>query len=390
MRKFSPKRLIAGFKDPVTRPRFIIWAAVVVMILVMLMVVALGASSNRWFCRNACHHVQDDLLAAYDHGPHSQISCLACHEPADGSPVTFMLLKVKALGELYMAIAGTFHFPINPGSALSQNKQEMPATQCTQCHSANRPVSPVKGFIMNHKVHLDKGYWCTVCHNRAAHPEDGITLHLKAPDGSVNTKHANFLDMEGCFRCHDLAGKKIAPGVCKTCHKPGWQFKPDDHMAADYAMKGHAAAASQAATDYAEAQKLAAENIAEGMPKRLATPVNYCFMCHIKEEFCVGCHGMQVSHMADLANKTHPVVAKQQFDKCVLCHGDPFKTSFCFNCHHGTQIGWKFDKTIPWIKQHGSAVKAAGKSDGCFKGCHKPDFCYTCHPKIKPYAPVNP
>ena len=28
--------------------------------------------------------------------------------------------------------------------------------------------------------------------------------------------------------------------------------------------------------------------------------------------------------------------------------------------------------------------------DGCFKGCHKPDFCYTCHPKIKPYAPVNP
>ena len=109
---------LAGFKDPVRRPRFIIWTFVVVLVLAAVVVIALGATSTRWFCAQVCHKVQDDTIAAYEASAHSEISCMACHEPVNANTVVFVLAKMKALGELYLTVTSKYELPLNEGSAL--------------------------------------------------------------------------------------------------------------------------------------------------------------------------------------------------------------------------------------------------------------------------------
>ena len=54
-----------GFKDPATRPRYIIWALVAVLVIAGVMIPVLGVTSTRWFCSEGCHKVQDDTITAY-------------------------------------------------------------------------------------------------------------------------------------------------------------------------------------------------------------------------------------------------------------------------------------------------------------------------------------
>ena len=370
-----PKISLAGFKDPVRRPRYIIWTGVVLLILLPVATIGIGITSTRWFCAQGCHKVQDDLIAAYEHGTHSEISCLACHEPVNADPVTFMLLKTKALKELYETVTDTFHFPLNPGSALALNEEEMGATQCTQCHSANRVVTPSRGILIDHKKHADEDVWCTVCHNRVAHPETAIDLELKAPDGKANVKHPAFTKMTACFRCHDLEGKKDAPGACSTCHTADYPLKPPSHNEAGFFPKGHAELAREDLKAVEEGEKEAEELVKEGVEKRLAEPVSYCGTCHIKSQFCTGCHGVDVPHPKNWL-KTHGPIGKRSPRVCANCHAKSQATAvgtiFCNSCHH--KMG---DPTKPWISQHFKIVRDQGPSE-CFK-CHSPTFCAHCH-----------
>ena len=89
-----------GFKDPTSRPRYIIWALVAVLIIAGVMIPVLGITSTRWFCSEGCHKVQDDTITAYEHSAHSEISCMACHMPVAANPVVFLIHKAEALGEL--------------------------------------------------------------------------------------------------------------------------------------------------------------------------------------------------------------------------------------------------------------------------------------------------
>jgi hypothetical protein len=75
----------------------------------------------------------------------------------------------------------------------------------------------------------------------------------------------------------------------------------------------------------------------------------------------------------------HPVISKEKPDKCVMCHGDPAKTFFCDDCHHGTAVEWEFDTKVPWTeKQHPEAVSASGVK-ACTERCHDATFCADCH-----------
>lgn len=387
-----PRISLAGFKDPVRRPRYIIWTGVIVLALIPLMILGIGASSTRWFCANGCHKVQDDLIAAYQTGTHSEISCLACHEPVNANPVTFMLLKGKAMIELYHAVSNTFKFPLNPGSALALNGEEMAATQCTQCHSSNRVVSPSPGIRIDHKVHTDNGVWCTVCHNRVAHPEKTVTLKLKDGAGVANTKHAPFTKMQACFRCHDLEGKKAfngknPPGKCSTCHTPGFQLKPPSHLQPGFYTKygnskGHAELAKEEYKKVDEAKAEAEKLIEEGVDKQLAEPVFYCSTCHVVNKFCKSCHGVpDMPHAADWQKK-HGAIGRANPAICANCHAKSqaqataaASMQFCNNCHHK----WG-DPNIAWKAQHFKIVLKNGAS-GCLKpdGCHNPTFCAHCH-----------
>lgn len=290
---------LKGFKDPVTRPRFVVWTFTVVFALAAFVVVMLGATSTYWFCANVCHKVQDDTINAYKASTHAEISCMACHEPVNADTVTFLLAKVKSGLEVIPTVGNTFSLPLNPGSALAlKGGKEMGSQQCTQCHSANRKVTPTEGIKIDHKVHADAGVWCTVCHNRVAHNEVAAPPTLKAPNGTENTGHPNFMKMTQCFRCHDLEGKvkmtgegaKAAPGTCTTCHTAGFELVPKTHSAADWSVKGHGEAAKEILKEMgvleAEAKKLEEE----GIKPFLAAPVDECFTCHVESQFCTPCH----------------------------------------------------------------------------------------------------
>jgi len=289
---------LAGFKDPVRRPRFVVWTFVVVFALAAFVVVMLGATSTRMFCADVCHAVQDDSIAAYRGSTHSEISCMACHEPVNADTITFLFAKAKSGLEVIPTVANTFELPLNAGSALAlKGGHEMGSQQCTQCHSKNREFTPSEGIKINHKAHADAGVWCTLCHNRVAHNEVAAPPQL-VHKGVKNVAHPNFMKMDACFRCHDLEGKqkmtgdgaKVAPGVCITCHPAGFELVPETHKAADWSVKAHGEAAREMdkkiGEEGAEAKKLQAEGIAA----YLATPVNECETCHVTTKFCDPCH----------------------------------------------------------------------------------------------------
>ncbi len=402
MAKFN---LVKGFKDPDTRPRFIIWTGVVVLLLAVVVVVALGVTSTKWFCAKGCHKVQDDSIIAYQKSTHSEISCMACHMPVNANPIVFVLHKMKALGELYLTVTDKFELPLNPHSHLSLS-EEMESDKCTQCHNLkNREVTPSKGIIISHEKHeeakpvaaAEVEYWneiqCTWCHNRIAHNEEGWDLTLKNPDGEESHKHENYMTMDACFRCHTLTDTSIsmykAPGACGKCHPKDFKLKPESHEATSFYPEGHADMAkemkSEAASALAEFEKREseAESDKEKAPLPPVEAVFYCTTCHVEATFCTRCHGMDMPHSTEFKEKKHPEVAKTKMDKCDLCHNVK-KTgyTFCNNCHHGAKSNWTFDAKTPWVNQHAKAVTKNGVK-GCIGACHKDTtFCLNCHKKL--------
>lgn len=298
---------LSGFKDPVTRPRYIASTFVVVFAFAAFAVVMIGATSTFWFCdAGICHKVQGDTIRAYQASTHSHISCMACHEPVNADTLTFISAKVKSALELVPTFANTYELPLNPGSGLAlRGGKEMGSQQCEQCHSQNRVTTPGPGLKVNHKVHADAGIWCTVCHNRVAHNDSAAQPQLVAPNGAPNTMHDDFMKMEFCFRCHDLAGTvkmtgpgaKAAPGACTTCHPATFDLLPETHKAAGWAGAGHGAAATDALTEMGVREVEAKKLEQEGVAPYLAAPVDPCFTCHEEKKFCAPCHdGLKVSN----------------------------------------------------------------------------------------------
>jgi len=290
---------LSGFKDPVTRPRFVVWTFVVVFALAAFVVVALGATSTFWFCAEVCHKVQDDTIDAYKASAHSEISCMACHEPANANTIVFLFAKVKSGLEVIPTVGNTFNLPLNAGSALAlEGGTHMGSQQCTQCHSANRITTPGEGILIDHKAHADADIWCTLCHNRTAHNDVAAPPKLVAPNGTKNVAHPDFMKMDACYRCHDLEGKvkmtgpkaKAAPGTCSTCHPSGFKLVPETHETADWSVKGHGEAAKEMIKEMGVLEVEAHELEKEGIEPYLAAPVNECFTCHVETKFCEPCH----------------------------------------------------------------------------------------------------
>jgi nitrate/TMAO reductase-like tetraheme cytochrome c subunit len=354
-----PRLSFEGFRDPVKRPRLIIWVGVVLIILTgvwliaiaMFAAVAMSVTSTRWFCAaSACHKIQADALAGYENSSHSEISCLACHNAVDSNTVVFLIHKVEVGVAGIVGVVGGTELPLNAESEVAMNAKVMPEGQCTQCHTKNRTITPSPGIIIDHAVHSAKGITCTQCHNRIAHDEKGLTL----TKGSH--PHEDFMKMEGCFRCHDLEKKKQAPGDCGLCHPAGFELKPGNHF-----EKGF----FQLYGDSAGHAKLA----------KADTKNTYCGMCHVKAKFCEGCHGVPIPHPAGFT-KTHGPAGKSNPASCAKCHAKGAANAnglqFCNACHHK-----QGDPTKPWIPQHVKVVGEVG-ANSCFE-CHSPTFCANCH-----------
>ena len=372
------RRLFSAFTDRSRRSRAFVWVGITLVALVFLAVSGLAGTSTNWFCTQPCHIVHADNTLAFDAGSHVMISCVACHEPVNGSPITLTIKKIEVMPDLVHTVAKTFEFPLNEGSPIAL---EMTDEYCTQCHHlGNRTINPSVGIIIDHDVHTAEGLTCTTCHNRVAHPEEDITLTLEG-----NEKHENWMDMDACFRCHSQEADAMAPGACSACHPPEFDLVPATHKdpawkPAPGSRSRHGEAASEEASSVAEAEAWA-EGLEEVEPEApldtvYAGEVNTCLTCH-SEQYCSDCHGTVMPHPADFV-ETHGEDGRANPDKCAQCHAtseaDAASQAFCNNCHHsGAQPG------IPWIDQHDDIVRQTG-ADGCFD-CHNPVYCAECHVK---------
>ncbi len=380
-------KLLQGFKDPLRRPRYIMWTGVIVLAAAAFITVAIGATSTYWFCSEVCHKVQDDTIISYDRSSHSKISCMACHMPVHAAPVTFLIHKAHALGELYLTAANRFELPLNPGSRLALYQNYMGSEQCTQCHNlATRIVTPSPGIIIDHDVHEEAEIHCTVCHNRVAHRED-FELTLTCPTtGEPNQPHDDFMEMTACYRCHTLTGESVsgivATGDCMACHTPDFELVPANHLEEGFYQEygessGHAELAMEDYEAYTEARKdLEEPRLDDPMYKQLLNlpepaTVGYCSTCHIERVFCDGCHGLEMPHPENFA-KEHAEDGRTRPEVCEPCHAQVKDSDFCNDCHHDPP-----DPTRDWIPQHMDPVRDVGAQQ-CFE-CHDPTFCAECH-----------
>lgn len=401
------KRALAAFRDPARRPRALIWTAITVACLALVLVAAIGVTSSYWFCGTFCHSVQGDAVAAYNASSHNKVACVSCHLPVNADPVTFLYHKAHAgIVGAYQLVTKTYHAPLNPLSELALNPGHMGSEQCTQCHSANRLVTPHEGILIDHAAHEERDIPCTACHNRVAHPEADLEIAMVAPStGERAAKHADFMTMTACFRCHSLTGKApagsefVAPGECSTCHPPGFDLKPASHETTGFYPAGHA---DLAMMELDPATGRPAEKVVKpvlhgkseestespesgyapgGHEGTLGVPavaaVDYCGTCHVTDTFCVGCHGVEMPHPADFVSN-HAEEGRKSAEACSRCHGGQGQpiagggTDFCNNCHHKGA-----DPNRTWISQHMEPVRSSG-AQACFE-CHKPTYCSACH-----------
>lgn len=354
-----PRIGLTAFKDPERRPRAIVWTSVALMGLAAFIVIAFGATSTVWFCAEVCHKVQDDTITAYQHSTHNKVSCMSCHEPVNANPITFTLKKAKALGELVLTVTNNYELPLNAESHLAENEEEMGAEQCTQCHNLDtRVITASEGIIINHAIHEENDIHCTMCHNRVAHVEDFDLALVDPKTGEPNTRHEDFMLMEGCYRaegCHGLETSYRAPGECSACHPADFPLMPENHEELGFYSQGG---------DSSGHWKLNEER------------PGYCRTCHVESEFCVGCHGVVMPHPEDFS-VDHGTAGKADPAVCANCHAKGTDAGaesfeFCNSCHHEGS-----DPTVGWIPQHYVAVREQG-AQACFE-CHNPTFCAECH-----------
>lgn len=378
-------RLKALLTERSKRPQLLIWSAVALMVTVLLVVFSVVGTSTNWFCTVPCHNVHDDNTLAFNASSHVMISCIACHEPLNGTPLDFILMKIEVAPDLIPTILGTFHLPVNESQSVAF---EMPDEQCLQCHNLeNRTVTASAGLIMNHDVHAEKHVKCTSCHNRVAHPEEDIELVLS------DKKHENWMVMDACFRCHGLEPEAVAPGACDACHTPDFNLVPESHAVPNWFQEfgdssGHGMAASEEASRVAAAEVWAEEILSEAdiahqgpgeyeggeLRPGYEQTVNTCYTCHPRQ-FCIDCHGVEMPHPEGFKTN-HGNEGLANPAACAQCHArseaEAVGTQFCSACHHPQSTPDR-----PWLDQHYIPVREGGTAQ-CLT-CHNPRYCSACH-----------
>ncbi|MCL2024781.1 MAG: NapC/NirT family cytochrome c [Coriobacteriia bacterium] len=414
---------IEAFKNPVSRPRAIIWCGTVLVALLLFVTVAMAATTSFWFCSAVCH-LQTDSINSYLNSSHSKVACVSCHYKPGKDPVSFVFAKITtAIAELPPTIMGTYHIPINAYSDLALNKYEFGDERCNSCHTLeNRTITPSPGIVIDHKIHEDFGVTCTMCHNRVGHNEDGIELVLFDPQsGEPAFPHEDFMLMTACYRCHDMETNKPATGDCLACHTEDFHLIPDNHYAPDleaFLGRPHADLGLEAyalvektmekhgidvepnsATKTEDMRKITADTDgswakkyarSHGEGELVLAPVgaiNYCYTCHLTS-FCDDCHGMAMPHPTEFLRprtiedpEGHAAMSYDPYlmEKCIMCHGVEEETKFCTSCHHGPESNWTFNYESDWTTaQHAEACYTTGVSI-CLQACHTTQFCIDCH-----------
>ncbi len=152
--------------------QFLIFASAVSLLGIALFG-AMKYTSRSGFCAS-CHEMTP-MYKAWQQSGHAGVDCVKCH--AEPGLAGYVGTKVKALGEVYYHITGSYKKPITINSETWQFSQ-----RCLLCHEN------IKGSGKPHNsVHFQQQMPCTSCHRDMVHDPKSNRL---TPSYSV------------CVKCH--------------------------------------------------------------------------------------------------------------------------------------------------------------------------------------------
>jgi len=228
------------FSNPTVRLQALLLGGAFAIIGLLVMAIIVPATSNPWFCGQACHNMNPQYQT-WKVSSHKNINCTACHVDATAWGLFEEKVIIGVQGMINTALRRE-EKPINEHSVVSQ--QHLSSDRCKRCHAnENRKFTFSEGIIMNHNAHDDAGINCAVCHNRVAHEgaEEYEPIKSEWKDARGH-KWNNFMTMkEGCLRCHStnsntkdmetldlIVDSKKPPTACATCHTKDFKL-PEGH-----------------------------------------------------------------------------------------------------------------------------------------------------------------
>jgi hypothetical protein len=313
--------------------RVILGVAIVAAL--VLLAIAFDAGVSLPAVCDACHEMRP-WVAGWRVSPHAKVGCSSCHgtpRPWYGAPVSAFERWGMLGRDLSAHVAGRSQEATN-GADVAPT---IPDSTCLQCHDAARVGTSRFGVQIKHAEHAARNKSCVSCHRWTAHP----------PANSDR----DVLMMQQCFSCHSLSKGAKASGECGVCHLKGLDLRPASHKIGDWLTR-HGPIAK-----------------VDHKP---------CALCH-REDFCRGCHGLEMPHAPDWARvqSSHAAVARKDHRVCARCHSGT--DDVCAKCH---RKGYDHHRTYdpnkgPWVAQHSAGATRTG-APICYE-CHEAAFCVPCH-----------
>lgn len=131
-----------------------IW--MILFLLVMIGLLAFGGNASQQlttadpFCAS-CHAYEK---VSWDHGPHAQVGCLACHTGG------FVQDKVQGVRKVFLTFTGQ----IDPHRDVLTRYPDKTQANCFGCHFDSSAVAIDPLILKRHEASLRAGETCLNCH----------------------------------------------------------------------------------------------------------------------------------------------------------------------------------------------------------------------------------
>jgi hypothetical protein len=138
--RIEPPPATFSLADPNVRRAVIFVAVATIVNLALVSMASFGAveySESEQFCGQTCHPVMKPHFEAHQVGPHSRVTCVACHVgPGAGA---FLSAKFNGSRQLWLVARGSYHAPI---PSPIHNLPPVEGT-CESCHWPDRYIGDI-------------------------------------------------------------------------------------------------------------------------------------------------------------------------------------------------------------------------------------------------------
>jgi len=261
-----------GTPTPSHRRRWLMWAAIgLVALVVFLLVLPVFSTLHPNYYRR--YPGLGERMDNWAHSTHSKVGCSGCHvDPGARGFLTFAARSIPA-----------FYSQLFQGASSTNLLRAPDREACQKCHTTYRTVAPSGDLRIPHRAHVVVlGMECKTCHKNLVH--------------SPNRRGFNRPEMEDCLTCHD---GDTASNECSDCH-----------------------------TDKAAPENHAQKNWPE-IHGQMAEKID-CAKCHDwTPDYCENCHKQRPASHTATWKTDHASHAKTRGKGCLVCHDE----EFCKECH---------------------------------------------------------